>query len=50
MKERWDDCTIIPQFDGPIIILIDWENTAGQWVDGSTLGHFKLFFTESQRN
>ena len=41
---RWNDRTIIPPSDDPIIMI--GNKTLGQWVDGLTIGHFKLFFTE----
>ena len=30
-------------FDGPIIILIDWEYILKQWVGSLALGHSKMF-------
>ena len=38
--------TIVPPFDGPMFILIDWNNSVRQWLSDFDLGHFKLFITE----
>ena len=36
--EQWDDSMIVPLADGPIFILIDWNNSVRQWVNDLALG------------